>query len=253
MDLPPLLQLYHEAIQSLLHAEKLSECLTLCDQVIISYKSKQGDTLYNNHNVSIRSPDCLQRVNGVSSQDHDNTLNTSDVKNNNANDNNNVSVQGTDGEIARSMKRKRSDSGTSTPVTVSRRNNLIGQNVSLRNDLIGQDVSCDSTRGSCVGGESRQLEYLDCDVVALKCKAEVLVKMGEITDALECLERYGICNGKVQCNPFITQLIITQIWIYHSHVVAPKFVTMEFYKGIIGKSFFYNSFVKLSLYNTVHL
>ena len=163
--------------------------MTLCDKVINSYKSKQGDTLYNNHNISTRSSDCLQRVNGVSSQDHDNTLNTSDVKNSNANENNIASVKGTDGEIARSMKRKRSDSETSTPVTVSRRNDLSGQNVSLRNDLIGQDVSGDSTRGSCVGGEFRQLECLDCDVVALKCKAEVLVKMGELTDALECLER----------------------------------------------------------------
>ena len=162
-----------------MQAEKLKECLTLCDKVIISYKSKQGDTLYNNHNVSTRSPDSHQ-VNGVSSQDHDNTLNTSDVKNNNANEKRNVSVKGTEGEIARSVKRKRSDSETSASVTESR-----------RNDLIGQDVSCDSTRGGCVGGESRQLEYLDCDVVALKCKAEVLVKMGEITDALECLERYS--------------------------------------------------------------
>ena len=201
----------------MLHAEKLTECLTLCDKVINSYKSKQGDTLYNNHNDSTRvhnSRDCLQQENGVSSQDPNNTLNTSDVKNNNANENINVSVKGTEGEIARSMKRKRSDSETSTPVTVSRRTDLNGQNVSLRNDLIGQDVSFDSSRGSCVGAEFRQLECLDCDVVALKCKADVLVKMGEIADALECLERYEICHRKVQCNPFITQLVITQIWIY---------------------------------------
>ena len=222
-DLPPLLQLYHEAIQSLLHAQKLTECLTLCDKVINSFKSKHGDTLYNNHNDSTRSSDCLQQVNGVSSQDHNNTLNTSYVRNNNANANSNVSVKGTEGEIARSMKRKRSDSETSTPVTQSR-----------RNDLIGQDMSCDPTRGSCVGSEVRQLGYLDCDVVALKCKAEVLVKMGEITDALECLERYGICNRKVQCNPSNTTGYNTDLDILRS-CLAPKFVTMEFYKGLTEK------------------
>ena len=39
----------------------------------------------------------------------------------------------------------------------------------------------------------------------------------------------------IQCTPFITCLIITQIWIKHGYIVAPKFFSMEFYKGIIGK------------------
>ena len=37
------------------------------------------------------------------------------------------------------------------------------------------------------------------------------------------------------------------------HDVAPNFFTMEFYKGAILWSFSYNSFVKLSIYYTVHL
>ena len=38
------------------------------------------------------------------------------------------------------------------------------------------------------------------------------------------------------------------------HVVwLPTFYTMEFYKGVMGKwSFSYHSFVKSSLYNTIH-
>ena len=36
-------------------------------------------------------------------------------------------------------------------------------------------------------------------------------------------------------SPFITQLVITQIWIQYSYLVLAKFVTMEFYKGITVK------------------
>ena len=40
---------------------------------------------------------------------------------------------------------------------------------------------------------------------------------------------------------------------YHTvRSYGPKY-SMEFYKGIIERSFSYNSFVKLSLYNVTHL
>ena len=48
--------------------------------------------------------------------------------------------------------------------------------------------------------------------------------------------------------PFITLIIISQIWILHSHVVAPKiFLTMKFYNDIIGKWPFYGHFPIISL------
>ena len=58
----------------------------------------------------------------------------------------------------------------------------------------------------------------------------------------------------LQCSPFITGLImdldITVMWL-------PVFLTMELYKEIIGKwplwSFSYNSNVKLSLCNVIHI
>ena len=39
----------------------------------------------------------------------------------------------------------------------------------------------------------------------------------------------------LQCSSFITQLVIKQILIKHDHVVAPSFLTMTFYIGIVGK------------------
>ena len=64
-------------------------------------------------------------------------------------------------------------------------------------------------------------------------------------------------KGKnIQGSPIITHLILTWIWIKHSHVVAPIF----FYHGILQRncrkmewSFSYNFFVKLSLYYTIRL
>ena len=55
----------------------------------------------------------------------------------------------------------------------------------------------------------------------------------------------------IQCSPFITHLIITHIWRQLGHV-APK----RFYHGILQKNYramTYNFFVKLSLYNEIHL
>ena len=40
---------------------------------------------------------------------------------------------------------------------------------------------------------------------------------------------------QLQYSPITTQLIITQIFVYIMVMWLPKYFTMEFYKGIIGK------------------
>ena len=60
----------------------------------------------------------------------------------------------------------------------------------------------------------------------------------------------------MQYSPFISDLVITQIWIEHGHFVAPellyhRILQRNYRKMTIAWSFSYNSFVKLSIYNVI--
>ena len=65
----------------------------------------------------------------------------------------------------------------------------------------------------------------------------------------------------IQCTPFITRLVIshlgtTQILIQQQCCGSQIYFTIKLYKGIIVKwswLFTYNYFIKVSLYNTIHL
>ena len=157
----------------------------MCDKVIAFYQGKNYCGLSKDHDLSDKvSTSNSQVLNGVNSQNLNDNDSIFDIKNNNrkaAEIDNRCIVDKDNEQSKKTLKRKRqrSDSETSTSVT-----KIAG------NELKDQIVSCDSFGDSSIGCESGELECLDCDVVALKYKAEALVKMGEITNALECLERY---------------------------------------------------------------
>lgn len=180
-DLPSLRQIHHEAILSLLKVSKYSECLILCDKVIACYHKGQGH--YLSTDVFIDQSQLSDVVNSGNKNDSQNKA-QDDLINNNDRLSGSGTVDNCTNDIVmnidkQTLKRKRQDSDSSTSITVTK---------TSENEGKSRTLSCGYGSGIC-DGQSSEFDQLDCDVLALKYKAEVLEKLGEVDAAVECLER----------------------------------------------------------------
>ena len=165
----------------MLKAGKYSDCLHLCDKVIACY---HGGGKGHNLNIGSSSDNSQMSVDLNSEIRHDNEI---ILELDNSNNNNFLNMTDNDNSLIdrmddgntkgkRTLKRKRQGSDIETRISEKRETETESED---------QTLSCDNVDIKC-----SEFDHLNCDVFALKYKAEVLEKLGENTAAVECLERY---------------------------------------------------------------
>ena len=168
----------------MLKAGKYSDCLHLCDKVIACY---HGGGKGHNFNIDSSNDNSQMSVdlnseNSENRNDNEIILELDNSNNNNLcnmTDNDNSLIDRMDDDntkVKRTLKRKRHGSDIATRISEKR---------NTETEVEDQTLSCDNIDIKYI-----EFDHLNCDVLALKCKAEVLEKLGENTAAVECLEKY---------------------------------------------------------------